>query len=180
MMLFQCANLSRNSMQFISSDTNVWIDFFTIQQLDMPFRLPYKYIMSQDAINDEFISPPDLGHQLISHGLIPIEITIEEFFLAEHYGNLYKKLSIYDRIALAIAKCRQIMLLTGDNALRKAARDENVQVIGTLGILDRLWQQKLITSSELINILQKLLEINGTTIRLPEKEIASRLENMSI
>ena len=44
------------------------------------------------------------------------------------------KLSIYDRIALAIAKHRGITLLTGDGALRKAARAEGVHVLGTIGI----------------------------------------------
>jgi len=42
-------------------------------------------------------------------------------FLAEEYGRKYKKLSIYDRIALTIAKNRHILLLTGDLNLRKAA-----------------------------------------------------------
>lgn len=59
---------------------------------------------------------------------------MEEFNLAEEYGTRYLKLSIYDRIALAIAKHRGITLLTGDGALRKAARAEGVHVLGTIGI----------------------------------------------
>lgn len=42
-------------------------------------------------------------------------------------------------LALAIAKCRRIILLTGDWALRKAAKEEGVSVMGTIGILDRLY-----------------------------------------
>ena len=42
-------------MQYISSDTNVWIDFVTIQKTEMPFRLPYTYIMSKDAVEDELL-----------------------------------------------------------------------------------------------------------------------------
>ena len=63
-------------MDFISSDTNIWIDFYIIQQLELPFRLPYKYLMNEDAMKDELISPPDLSNELISYGLVPIEITI--------------------------------------------------------------------------------------------------------
>ena len=89
---------------------------------------------------------------------------------------MYTKLSIYDRIALAIAKTRRITLLTGDGALRKAAKNENVQVMGTLGILDQLWRQQLITAEELKTCLQQLLSNNGGAVRLPRAEILSRLE----
>ena len=91
-------------MQYISSDTNVWIDFVTIQKTEIPFRLPYTYIMNKEAVENELLSPKGLGQELISYGLVPVGITIDEFFLAEQYGHMYIKLSIYDRIALAIAK----------------------------------------------------------------------------
>lgn len=163
-------------MQYISSDTNVWIDFVTIQKTEIPFRLPYTYIMSKDAVEDELLSPQGLGQELVSYGLVPVNITIDEFFLAEQYGYMYTKLSVYDRIALAIAKSRKITLLTGDGALRKAARKESVPVMGTLGILDQLWKQQLITTDEIKTCLQGLLANNGGAVRLPKAEILSRLE----
>lgn len=108
-------------MEFISSDTNVWIDFCTIDKFYLPFKLPYTYIMNNDAIEDELLNPKDLKEQLIQLGLKKVELDIDELFLAEEYERKYKKLSIYDRIALAIAKNRHILLLTGDLNLRKAA-----------------------------------------------------------
>ncbi len=165
-------------MTYISSDTNVWIDFMTIGRVDIPFRLPYTYIMNKDAIDDELISPQGLSSKLVSYGLIPVEITIEEFFLAEKYGIEYLRLSKYDRIALAIAKNRGIILLTGDNALRKAAKKENVSVLGTLGILDQLWEQERITPEELESCLNGLLSHNGEAVRLPKKEIMLRLKQV--
>ena len=159
-------------MQFISSDTNVWIDFVTIKKTELPFRLPYTYIMSSDAVDEELLSPPGLGQELVSYGLAPVEISIEEFLLAEQYGYSYKKLSVHDRVALAIT------LLTGDKALRKAAQCEGVPLIGTLGILDLLWDQQRITADELKICLQRLLENNGGAVRLPESEILSRLESL--
>ena len=134
--------------------------------------------MSNDAVDEELLSPPGLGQELISYGLIPVEISIEEFFLAEQYGYNYKRLSVHDRVALAIAKSRHITLLTGDRALRKAAQCEGVPFIGTLGILDQLWNQQLITDDELKLCLQRLLENNGGAVRLPESEILSRLESL--
>lgn len=165
-------------MQYISSDTNVWIDFFTIKKTELPFRLPFSYIMYEEAIEDEFCSPPELGKELVSYGLIPVDITMEEFSLAEEYGSRYNKLSVYDRIALAIAKNRQIILLTGDGALRKAAKLEGVDIMGTLGVLDRLWEQDMISEAELLASLQGLLDNNGGVVRLPKTEILSRIERL--
>lgn len=162
-------------MVYISSDTNVWIDFVTIEKPELPFLLPYTYIMNHDAIDDELLSPPDLGRQLLSYGLVPVELTIDEFILAEDFGSKYKRLSIYDRIALAIAKCRNIILLTGDGALRKAAKHENVTVMGTLGVLDQLKEQDRISTEEYEICLRRLLSNNGRSVRLPEEEILSRL-----
>ena len=162
-------------MVYISSDTNVWIDFMTIGKLDIPFRLAYTYIMSQEAIEDELLSPPGLSKSLISYGLQSVEITIDEFFLAEEYGDIYRKLSIYDRMALAIAKCRDITLLTGDGALRKAAGREGVNVMGTLGVLDQLWEQHKLSPDEYEDCLYGLLDNNTGNVRLPKEEIVLRL-----
>lgn len=51
-------------MEYVSSDTNIWIDFSVIQKIELPFRLPYTYIMSEDAIADELRSPPELGQEM--------------------------------------------------------------------------------------------------------------------
>lgn len=142
-------------MEYISSDTNVWIDFHAINRIKLPFCLPYTYIMNNDAILDEILSPVGL---------------------AEEYGTLYPRLSVYDRIALAIAKVERIVLLTGDAALRKAANNENVAILGTLGLLDLLIGGEYIEESEYENCLQELLKHNGKQVRLPESEIRLRLE----
>ena len=165
-------------MEYISSDTNVWIDFRTINKLEIPFRLSYTYIMNKDAVEDELLSPAGLGKELISYGLVPVDISIDEFYLAEEYGRHFRKLSVYDRIALAIAKCRKITLLTGDRALRKAAKQENVPVTGTLGILDQLWDQRRITEEEYEECLKCLLNNNGYAVRLPQAELCSRLAEL--
>ena len=165
-------------MDYICSDTNVWIDFSVIGKLELPFRLSYTYLMSRDAVEDELLSPPGLGRELVSNGLVPVEITIDEFLLAETYGTKYRRLSIYDRIALAIAKCRNITLLTGDGALRKAAKQEGVSVTGTLGLLDQLWGQKLMTVEEYQTTLMSLLDVNNGVVRLPEAELELRLSKL--
>ena len=67
-------------MEYISSDTNVWLDFMTIGRLELPFRLPYIYLMNEDAVHDELLSPPELSKNLLALGLVAAELTEEEFF----------------------------------------------------------------------------------------------------
>ena len=165
-------------MEYISSDTNVWIDFFVIGRTEIPFHLPYTFIMNCDAIDDELLSPSGLREKLLQCGLVSVELTIEEFGLAEELGPRYPQLSIYDRIALAIAIVRNIVLLTGDSALRKAAKRENVNVLGTIGILDQLFEGSYIDESEYEYCLKELERYNGQEVRLPKSEINSRVQRL--
>ncbi len=163
-------------MEYISSDTNVWVDFAIIDRLSLPFRLPYTYLMNSDAIEDELLNPPDIGNDLVEMGLKAVELTEEEFFLAEELIGKYPKPSKYDCIALAIAKKRNLTLLTGDMALRKAAKAEGVQIMGTIGVLDQLLQGTYIDTEEFQYCIKELMKHNGGKIRLPENELKKRMK----
>ena len=65
--------------------------------------------------------------------------------------------------------------MTGDGALRKAAQQENVEVMGTIAVLDQLWNAHLITDGEYESSLRDLLDNNGKTVRLPKAELESRI-----
>ncbi|MBO4446133.1 MAG: hypothetical protein IK036_02555 [Clostridia bacterium] len=159
--------------KYVSSDANVWFDFNAISKIDLPFRMPYKYIMYKEALRDEIISPPELLESLLDNGLKGVDITTEEFYYAAELGEKYVKLSVYDRIALSIAKNREIVLLTGDGALRKAAESENVSVLGTIGLLDELYENRLISTLVYRGCLRRLKDHNER--RLPIDEIDKRL-----
>ena len=162
-------------MEYISSDTNIWLDFETVNRLDYPFKLPYTYLMNDEAVDSELVAPEGLGKRLIQLGLEKTELTLDEFFFVEEYVSKYSKPSTYDCVALAIAKARGIVLLTGDKALRKAAETEGVKVIGTIGILDQLYENNCITEQEYLGCMKDLLDKNGGKIRLPENELKKRI-----
>ena len=165
-------------MEYISSDTNVWIDFMKIHRLALPFKLPYTYIMNKDAMEEELLSPTGLRDELIQCGLVGVTIQIEEFELAEKFGQKYIRLSIFDRIALSIAKFRNITLLSGDGALRKAALEEGVTVIGTIGILDQLYNGLFIDKNEYEFCLLEMQNHNGQGVRVPKDELTVRLTRL--
>lgn len=163
-------------MEYISSDTNVWIDFMAIDKVELPFLLPCTYIMSDDAVNDELLSPEGFKDALLQNGLKPVEYTEEEFTLADSYGSRYPKLSIYDRLALSIAKVRGIILLTGDRPLRRAAATEGVRVVGSIGLLDRLRDESYISNDQYLECLQLWQQQNGGHIRLPQTALEERIK----
>ncbi len=163
-------------MTYISSDTNVWIDFSIIDRLDIPFSLPYTYLMSALAVEDELLSPAGIKDQLKKFGLQETELTEAELILTIQLNGKYNRLSVYDAMALAIAKERNIPLLSGDGALRRAAEQEGVSLMGTLRILDEAMSSGRIQREEYIEALQKLKENNGKQIRLPAAELDRRME----
>lgn len=164
------------TLEYISSDTNIWIDFNTISSTEIPFRLPCTYIMYHEALENEVLSPAGLVSDLTRLGLVGVEIDTEEFFYTYELAEKYKRLSVYDRVALAIAKKRNIMLLTGDNALRKAAIQEDVSVMGTIGLLDRLYEEGRIKRREYEKCLRDFLK--HPERRLPKNELEDRLKNL--
>ena len=164
-------------MDFISSDTSVWIDFKVIDCVSLPFKLPYTYIMFKESMESEILSPTGFLDELVAAGLVGVNITIEGFLLADRWGNIYPKLSVPDRIALAIAKQRGIALLIGDKALRKAASQEGVSTLGTLGVLDRLLNGNYIAKDEYLACITSLKQHNGSEVRLPADELDKRLDN---
>lgn len=165
-------------MEYISSDTNVWIDFMVIDELELPFKLPYTYLMNVDAIGNELIEPAGLGERLVNAGLVPTEMTDEEFLLAQEYSNKYRQPSIYDCVALAIAKNRGLILLTGDGPLRKAAEKEQVKIMGTIGVLKQLHEESYISKEKYKECLMTLQHENGGKIRLPKALLENLLSGL--
>lgn len=77
-----------------------------------------------------------------------------------------------------MAKQRNIVLLPGDMALRKAATKEGVSIMGTLGVLGRLYEGSYITSDEYEYCLSEFLRRNGGVVRLPNSELKKRLAGL--
>lgn len=163
-------------MEYICSDTNVWIDFNIINKLSVPFSKSVNYLIAEDSLIYELLTPKDLAKQLTSLGLIQTRLSQEEFVMSKLYEEMYPRLSRFDCFALSIAKSRSIKLMTGDLDLRKAGLAEGVTVIGTIGILDLLFDLNDISISEYLECLRLLHEYSGSEIRLPKDELKARID----
>ena len=162
---------------YIGSDSNIWIDLSEIGHIDDPFKLiNHEFYISADAFREELVEPSELRKNLLKSGLQIAEISEEEFALSIEYRNNYRRLSQYDSFALAIAKSRSWVLLTGDKALRNAAEKECVECHGLLWIYDQLRTQHRISKHDLRDALSSLLDsVQKGRSRIPVEEINKRL-----
>ena len=164
---------------FISSDTNIWIDFFEINHPDHPFLLKYEYYLSSAAYDDELIPADDKRTVLEEYGLHLTDLSDDEMELAMEYSAKYKKLSRYDTFALAIAKIRSWALLTGDQPLRKAATHEKVECHGVIWVYDELHRLNKISNENYKEALEALIEsVQEGRSRLPIDELIKRLTHI--
>lgn len=163
--------------EFISSDTNIWIDFSNIDAVEIPFSLDFKYLMYEVTFQKEVLEPSWLPQRLLDFGIHIVDIDISEYELADEYGSKYRQLTQHDRIALAIAKCRGLTLMTGDGNLRKAAQKEKVNLLGTLGVLELAVEHGKIEKRKCVELLIKLRDCQKS--RFPKDLIESRIKKYS-
>lgn len=86
----------------------------------------------------------------------------------------YVRPSVNDMLALILAKHESCQLLTGDKALRDAAKDLNVEVHGTIWLVKQMLVDKKITV-EVARVAFQRMRDSGS--RLPWSEVEKLLTN---
>lgn len=165
---------------YISSDTNVWVDFQIVGAIKLPFLLSHKFYISDETLQDELLTPSGIDKTLVEYGLIALELTEQEFYFAYEIIVKHPQLSRYDALALSIAKTRGFVLLTGDRRLRTAASEAGVQVRGTIWVFDELLRENVLSEREYVEFMKELLKNNNSEIRLPSSEIETRIARYNL
>ncbi len=159
-------------MQLLISDANILIDLEEGVLLEVMFQLPYNFatpdILFVDELEENHQHLPELGLQLN-------ELSEETMLATMVLIQRYTKASRYDCFALALAIQENCPLLTGDNALRKAAKKEQVTVRGTLWLVEQMIEQQLISIDEARKAYQ-LMKKSGS--RLPWKMVEDQLSKI--
>ncbi|MFA5414576.1 MAG: hypothetical protein WC295_03705 [Methanoregula sp.] len=133
--------------QFYVVDTNTIFDLHYGKLLPIAFRLPCKFVITNLIIH-ELQNPP--FHTLSSMGLLVENLKPDEVKELMEMMGRYDEPSYEDISVLVLAKARNTVLITGDEALRKAATDNCVDCHGTCWLIDYLASQTLISFSEAI------------------------------
>lgn len=158
------------------SDTSVLIDLDRGALLEAVFGLPHGFAVPDILYAREMQG--QWGEQLLRLGLRVEEVSEAGVRKALDYRQQRASLSVPDSFALALAKEREWLLLTGDNALRDLAAGENVECHGVLWLLDRL-EEAGIPELQLLHVgLSKLAA--HPRCRLPAREITIRLERYKL
>lgn len=151
------------------SDANILIDLQDGGLITELFKLPYQFRVPDLLYYDEL---EDNHRDLLRYGLQIGELTPESMAKAEQLAQKYKQPSRYDCFALVLAMQEACPLLTGDQNLRKAAEQEQIEVKGTLWLIEALVTQQIIT----IQIAREAYKaMKQTGRRLPWAEAENRL-----
>src|SRR5579864_4023374 len=129
-------------MLLIISDASVLIDIECGELTSAMFSLPWQFAVPDILFAEELAERH--GH-LLRFGLI--SKTMSGDLVAEAYGlhQKYIKPSVNDMLALTLAKHEGCQLLTGDKALREVAKELNVEVHGTIWLVEEMLQGEKIT-----------------------------------
>jgi predicted nucleic acid-binding protein len=158
------------------SDTSVLIDLERGGLLESIFTLPHEFavpdVLYEREMNGQW------GERLVALGLRVEEVSVAGVGNALRYRQQRTVLSVPDSFALALAKEREWLLLTGDGQLRELAGDERVECHGVLWLLD-IMEEAGTPGIQLLHDGLSALSAHPRC-RLPAREITVRLQSYRI
>ncbi|WP_313382981.1 PIN domain-containing protein [Pantoea sp.] len=128
-------------MLILISDANILIDLEEGELIRFLFHLPYQFTVPDLLFYDELA---EHHAYLLEQGLHLGEMTPETLRYVSQLVTRFQGPSRYDCFALALARQEKCPLLTGDKALRLAAQAEQVEVRGTLWLVEEMVRYALI------------------------------------
>jgi hypothetical protein len=154
------------------SDTSVLIDLERGNLLEATFSLSWEFVVPDLLYKRELreFNGPDL----LRLGLRVEALEEDGVRLALSFRARSQALSLPDIFAIALAQIHRWILLTGDAELRRLADMERIENHGVLWVLDRLLQERAVSTDIL---LQGLTAITAhPRSRLPWREVRDRLD----
>lgn len=159
-------------MQLLMSDTNVLIDMEEGKLLALFFDLPFTFCVPDILYFEEL----EAQHaHLMDMGLSLKELTAESLLEAQPVMQRHSGPSRNDIFALLLAKQEECPLISGDSDLRTAAKIEQVEVRGTLWLVEEMVHHALIDTEQALTAYEKM-EAAGR--RLPWAEARKRIRQL--
>jgi len=153
------------------NDTNIWIDLKHVNLVEEVFKLPFEIGVPDILFNEELMDRD--GELLLKNNLNIIEMTPEELLETGELLNSTTGVSFNDLTTLVISANRNYTLVTGDGNLRKIALSKNVNLRGSIWILDQLVENNIISKPRGVKACKDFLS-GGR--RLPIGELKKRIE----
>ena len=159
-------------------DNNILVDLFELNQLDLLFQVFDQVYIPQIIYMREVPQPikNDLTRFPFTMGILSTEVG-QDTYAALLNDPVFKRLSMMDRMAIAIAKENLFYCNSNDLLVRKACEKYSVHIIGILGIVGRAYIQKLIDKDTLLFLLDELTS-DHTTCYIDIKYIVAFKEDI--
>ena len=164
-------------MKIVITDTNILFDVIKIGALPEFFSLDYEICTTVFVIHEIIPSPQKemvetfiRAKKLIVYNFSEEEIeAILNFDTGRDLKRFTDKTVIWKSLQLSCP------MLTGDQRMREVAEKMNIEVHGSIWIIDELVSKALISSEKAIILLEQLLMTNS---RLPKDEIEKRINKL--
>lgn len=155
-------------MRLLVTDANVLIDYLVgelvAELFDLDCRLAIPDVLFAEELESHHSELIDLGLELLSLSSAAIERTAG-------LASSHRRVSRNDLLALALAEQERGILLTGDAALRRAARSEGVEVHGSLWLADKMWEHGAARGDRMVMAFERM---KAAGRRLPWDQVESR------
>lgn len=161
-------------MLLLISDANILIDMEDGNLTSVLFRLPYEIAVPDILFEQEL---REQHFYLLEAGLKVKCLTVDSIKRVESLVSKYPRPSSMDHSALALAIQERCPLLSGDRDLRIAAIKEEVEVHGTLWIIEELLKYKLLDNVQAKNSFDAM-KAKGS--RLPWEEVEKLLKKWAL
>ena len=159
-------------MLLLVSDANILIDIEEAGLTVALFQLPYRFVTPDILYYEEL---DDQHGHLLELGLHTLELSPDSMQYVTDLVDRYREPSTNDCFALALACQEQCPLLTGDQALRNAAKSEQLEVMGTIWIVEQLVKNNVINIDRAHQAYEAMQSAGR---RLPWKEAKTRLARL--
>jgi predicted nucleic acid-binding protein len=132
-------------MLLLISDANIFIDIEVGNLTSVIFQLPFQFAVPDILFELELRQQHS---HLLEAGLKIKTLSADSLQMVESLTLKYPRASMIDHATLSLAIQEHCPLLTGDRDLRIAAQKEGVEVHGTVWIVEKLLEQKLILQQQ--------------------------------
>lgn len=170
--------MAANKHEIVIQDTCILFDLVDLSLLESFFQLDF-VVYTTPYVIDEILTENHKEEITIyqQNGQLQVDSSGTLKAISKIF-NEFGGLSFPDSSVLELAIRKDAVLFSADGSLRKISRRKKIIVRGTLWIIEKLYEEKLITLNAAIEKLENYADINT---RAPIKEInklISRLKNL--
>ncbi len=157
-------------MKLIITDTNVFFDIISIGVLPEFFALDYDISTTDFVINEILKShqKEQIESFIRAKRLNVFKLTADEIDEIRNFVTKRFFKGITDKTVLWKSYQLKCLLLTGDKKLRNEAADLEIEVHGSIWVINELFEKNIVSKAKGVELLEKLKLLNAS---LPHDDI---------